>query len=154
MAEISRSTGTGGKIRQAAHSDADGVAALCTQLGYPSSSAEISQRLLKLLQEGNHAVFVMPSEAGKLAGMIHVKVSKGLLDRSSAEICALIIDETFRGKGLGKLLVEAAEQWALQKGESSMRVRSNVIRNDAHTFYQRLGYAVVKQQTSFRKQLV
>ncbi len=49
--------------------------------------------------------------------------------------------------------MERAEHWAREKGLRSIFLRSNIIRKDAHTFYQALGYSVVKTQYAFRKAL-
>jgi len=48
----------------------------------------------------------------------------------------------------------AAEQWARVHGFALMRVRSNVVRERAHRFYEREGYARVKTQAVFRKALM
>ncbi|MER3432390.1 MAG: hypothetical protein C4288_02925 [Leptolyngbya sp. ERB_1_1] len=46
------------KIRSATLTDADRMVTLCTQLGYPTSSAEIKARLSALKDREDHAVFV------------------------------------------------------------------------------------------------
>ena len=65
----------------------------------------------------------------------------------------LVVREGRRGNGIGEQLMRYAEQWAAQRGAACVRLRSNVIRADAHRFYQRLGYRVVKTQLSFEKLL-
>ena len=50
-------------------------------------------------------------------------------------------------------LMEEAEQWARDKGCRSVRLRSNVVRAEAHAFYERLGYSVFKTQKNYRKML-
>jgi len=50
-------------------------------------------------------------------------------------------------------LLRAAERWAKSKGCKNMSVRSNVIRERAHTFYLRNGYQHYKTQKAFRKNL-
>jgi hypothetical protein len=49
--------------------------------------------------------------------------------------------------------MQAAETWTLEKGCSSVYLRSNVIRTGAHEFYKRLGYTIIKSQYAFRKVL-
>ena len=49
--------------------------------------------------------------------------------------------------------LEAAEDWACQHDCPSMSVRSNVIRDRAHKFYERQGYEHYKTQKAFRKTL-
>lgn len=55
--------------------------------------------------------------------------------------------------GVGATLLAAAEAWAAARGHDTLRVRSNVIRVDAHRFYERLGYERVKQSLVFQKHL-
>jgi GNAT superfamily N-acetyltransferase len=50
-------------------------------------------------------------------------------------------------------LLEEVEEWAKARGCSTMRLRSNVVRKDAHRFYVNLGYEIVKRQLAFRKVL-
>jgi GNAT superfamily N-acetyltransferase len=47
--------------------------------------------------------------------------------------------------------VSAAETWAAKRGAKRLRVRSNVMRERAHRFYERLGYTITKRQAVFDK---
>lgn len=76
-----------------------------------------------------------------------------LEDGAFAELAGLVVDESVRGSGVGAALLAAAEDWARAQGFASMRVRSNVIRERAHRFYEREGYARIKAQAVFRKPL-
>jgi GNAT superfamily N-acetyltransferase len=49
--------------------------------------------------------------------------------------------------------LKQAEQWAGERGCCAVSVHSNVIRKDAHRFYERLGYRVVKTQLALRRDL-
>jgi GNAT superfamily N-acetyltransferase len=55
--------------------------------------------------------------------------------------------------GAGARLLEVAEEWSRKQGCRSMSVRSNVIRERAHKFYERQGYEHYKSQKAFRKSL-
>jgi GNAT superfamily N-acetyltransferase len=50
-------------------------------------------------------------------------------------------------------LLGRAERWAREKGCRAIGLRSNVIRDRAHVFYERHGYKHTKTQKSFRKDL-
>jgi GNAT superfamily N-acetyltransferase len=56
-----------------------------------------------------------------------------------------------RSGGVGAALVAAAEEWARVKSCARLRVRSNVVRERTHRFYERLGYRVVKSLKVFDK---
>jgi GNAT superfamily N-acetyltransferase len=64
-----------------------------------------------------------------------------------------VVDEAWRGQRVGRYLMEFAETWAKSKGRSSIWFKSNIIRDRAHAFYERLGYRTVKTQHVFRKEL-
>ena len=57
----------------------------------------------------------------------------------------------YRGKGIGKALLEAAERIAIDNGAPYVGLASGFAREDAHAFYEHLGY----KRTSywFRKNL-
>jgi len=65
----------------------------------------------------------------------------------------LIVAEGQRSAGAGAKLLDAAEEWARRHGCQGMNVRSNVIRERAHKFYERQGYEHYKTQKAFRKGL-
>ena len=53
----------------------------------------------------------------------------------------------------GKVCWRVPEQWARERGIRTIGLRSNVIRERAHAFYEREGYTVLKKQKAFRKTL-
>ena len=139
------------RVRPAQLTDADRIAVLSGQLGYPSSAASVRRRLRNLLARRDHAIWVAETDGGTIAGWIHVFVKQLLESDREVEIGGLVIDENLRGQGVGKALVERAERWAKARALESIYVRSNIVRNDAHIFYQKLGYKVIKTQYAFRK---
>ena len=146
-------------IRQAAPADTASIARLACQLGYPSTETQVARRLQALQDTPDSAVLVAESggaaasEAGPLLGWIHVSVNRLVESDPDAEIRGLVVDEGSRSAGVGRRLVEAAESWALGRGFDTISVRSNVIRDRAHRFYERLGYERKKTQHKFRKRL-
>ena len=140
------------KIRCARLQDAERLAELSGQLGYPASRAEIVQRMKRMRPAAEHAIFV--AETGKnVTGWLHVSVTPLLEVDLRAEVNGLVVDEHQRSLGAGAQLLQAAEQWAAEKGCKSMSVRSNVVRERAHGFYLRRGYEHYKTQKAFRKVL-
>ena len=62
-----------------------------------------------------------------------------ILERSSttAEIGRVVVLEDYRGKGLGRLVIESAEKWIKELGFKTVVVES---RDEAIDFYHKLGY--------------
>ena len=88
-----------------------------------------------------------------VVGWIHFYVRKTLAREGDAEIGGLIVDEPYRGRGIGKLLVEQALEWARKKGCRTVIVRSNVVREDTDQFYKSLGFRQTKTQSVYRRTL-
>jgi len=143
------------KIRRARHGDAERIAQLTGELGYPATAAQIATRLRQLTPVSKHAVFVAESADvdASLIGWVHVSVSHLLESDIRAEVNGLIVAEGQSSEGAGAKLLEAAEEWARRRGCRGMNVRSNVIRERAHGFYERNGYEHYKTQKAFRKAL-
>ncbi len=140
-------------IRRARKSDAQRLAELSGQLGYPTTSAEIAKRIRKLKPASQNALFVAESPEQGVVGWTHVSVTHLVEVGTRAELNGLIVADGQRSLGAGARLLEAAEDWARKHGCPSMSVRSNVIRERAHKFYDRQGYEHYKTQKAFRKSL-
>jgi GNAT superfamily N-acetyltransferase len=141
------------KIRCARSEDAPRVAELSGQLGYPATAAQMRKRLRGIKLSSQHAVFIAESAKEGIIGWLHVSRQPLLEGEIRAEVNGLIVGEEHRSAGAGARLLAAAETWARKRGCKSMSVRSNVIRERAHKFYERNGYEHYKTQKSFRKPL-
>ena len=138
-------------VREAATSDVPAIAALCEELGYPSSALDVETRLIEIMKSADHAVFVAVDRA--VVGWIHVFLALRMESDPFAEIGGLVISNNYRGRGAGRKLVLQCEEWTRSKQMSSLRVRSRLSRNDAHAFYLRLGFSEKKTQAVFDKTL-
>ena len=143
----------GVKIRAMVAEDAPAVARLATQLGYPSSADQIGKRWETVCSSGDSVALVAVGPDNAVLGWIHVFGTRVLESDPVAEIGGLVVDERSRGRGIGATLVGAAEGWAAERGFPAATVRSNIIREEAHAFYRKLGYEALKSQVKFRKTL-
>lgn len=141
------------KIRRAKSADAARIAVLSGQLGYPATAAQMRKRLLGIKPASQHTIFVADSPEGGVIGWVHVSRQPVLEEEIRAEVNGLVVAEGQRSLGAGAQLLAAAEDWARKHGCKGMSVRSNVIRERAHQFYERHGYEHYKTQKSFRKPL-
>ena len=139
-------------VRLARVKDAGRIAELATQLGYPTTSEQMQRRLSQVGQTGERAVYVAVRD-GRVVGWIHVCVRPLVQVDRAAEIEGLVVDEACRGQGIGRLLIRQIEQWVGEKGCDAIYVRSNIIRERAHGFYQELGYENIKTSLTFCKML-
>ena len=141
------------KIRRAKSADAQRIAELAGQLGYPATAAQMRERLRGIKPASQHAVLVAETAEDEVIGWVHVSRQPLLEVEIRAEVNGLVVDERVRSAGAGAWLLAAAEEWARRRGCKGMSVRSNVIRERAHKFYERNGYEHYKTQKSFRKPL-
>jgi len=141
------------KIRLARTEDVERITALGEQLGYPSSPEQVRQRFQQIQHRDDHAVYVAERADGRLVGWVHVFIRQLLVADLHVEIGGLVVDEAHHRRKIGKLLMEQAERWAKEKGCQAVYVRSNVVREGAHAFYERIGYVNIKLSKVFRKAL-
>jgi GNAT superfamily N-acetyltransferase len=140
-------------VRPMTEGDAEGVAALSTQLGYPSTTDQTLRRFRAIGDAPDARVWVAELPDGAIVGWIHLFGNRLLESDPDIEIGGLVVHEAVRGRGVGRALVQAAEAWARERGYTVVSVRSNVIRREAHEFYKGLGYEPTKSQFKFRKKL-
>lgn len=140
-------------IRGARESDYSHMAELARQLGYPSHAEDIAARIAPMRESAEHGVFVAELADGQIAGWIGMFIYRSVEAEARAEVSGLVVDARVRSQGIGQQLLERAEQWAREKGCRAIGLRTNVVRERAHAFYERQGYQHTKTQRSYRKPL-
>jgi GNAT superfamily N-acetyltransferase len=145
--------GTSYTLRKAVEVDASEIARLSAQLGYPGEVEAFAERLRFLLGSPKHSVLVADDGDGHLQGFVGVEHRVMIEMGERVEIVGLVVDAQARRTGVGRALMEAAEQWARDVGVKEIFLGSNIVRPEAHVFYPSLGYAVVKTQHSYLKRL-
>jgi ribosomal protein S18 acetylase RimI-like enzyme len=128
------------RIRDAKLSDASQVAALMCELGYETSRTEMETRLKSILSNPTHKTFVAVVD-GCVCGMIGTLTCPSYEHNDpGGRILALVTLRTARRRGIGRALIAAAEKDFAQKGISRVALNTQLTREDAHKFYESLGY--------------
>ena len=140
-------------IRPATPDDAAAIASLAAQLGYTVTESDVSHRLAELVHQSDHGIYVAAAPGEDAVGWIHLYIDHSLLHDPLVALGGLVVDEAYRGKGIGRRLMEQAETWGCAQGCTAIYFKSNAIRHEAHAFYESLGYRNVKTQYAFRKSL-
>jgi GNAT superfamily N-acetyltransferase len=140
-------------VRTAQRGDAGAVAALSAQLGYDEAVDEIRRRIEDIRAQGNGEIYVAVVPPDIVVGWVQVFGLLLVELPPLAEVGGLVVDSRYRRIGVGRSLMEAAEQWARQNGLATLRLRSNLQRDDAQAFYRRLGYGEIAASTLFSKVL-
>ena len=140
------------QIRPMTEKDATAVQELSRQLGYDLSPAETKEQIRLVTGHPDHEAFVAVREEG-VVGWIHAFKAIRIESPPFIEIGGLVVDENFRGKGVGRELCQWVRRWAAQQGFSSLKVRSNRKRTAAHRFYENLGFRETKEQKVFEQRV-
>ena len=137
-------------VRAIVLADAESAAHLSGELGYPVDATTMRRRLGQLTTSIDHGAFVA-CQAGHVVGWIHVSAVHHMQSDARAEIGGLVVAAHARSAGIGAQLLARAEQWAREAGLTSVVVRSQTMREAAHRFYLREGYARTKTSAVFTK---
>lgn len=128
-------------IRTARPDDADPVTALLAELGYPDNNVDSVRVRLQTWADASHATVLLAQDGSRIIGVAAVAATPYLEREGNwGRIVTLVVAATCRGRGIGRRLVEAAENAARGYGCVAMEVTSARGRTDAHAFYRNLGY--------------
>lgn len=127
---------------------------LLGQLGYPTAEAAVHERLDYWLDDPAGRLIGADDEGDLIGvaalGVVPLLEVTGRLGR----LIALVVDERYRGRGVGQSLVAAAEEQARAAGCVKMEITSSRYRTRTHEFYQQLGYEdVCPSSARFMKSL-
>lgn len=138
-------------VREALDGDAERIAGLAHQLGYTVNEAHVFATLK--MRDDNFEVFVAVVPRAGVVGWIGIRARQTLTSTRRAEVEGLVVEDEYRGTGIGKRLLERAERWGRDHECASLRLFTNVIRERAHRFYEREGYELLKTERLYQKQL-
>jgi GNAT superfamily N-acetyltransferase len=87
-------------------------------------------------------VLLVAQAGGQLAGTMQLSFIPGLARRGAlrAQIEAVRVDESYRGRGLGAAMFGWAIEEARRRGCALVQLTTDKARPDAHRFYERLGF--------------
>lgn len=127
------------ELRPALPADADAIAALFTDEGYPAGPSDIVERLARF--DSDYSVVRVASIAGEVVGFVAVHVLPRFehSDRI-ARVLALVVDPGVRERGLGHALMSEAERIARETGCAFIEVTAGHHRPDALQLYELMGY--------------
>jgi GNAT superfamily N-acetyltransferase len=139
-------------LRRARVDDADRIAQLTRQLGYDCERADVAARLARILDRHDQE-FVVAEASDVVAGWVHTLVAEYVDHEAFVLIAGLVVDRDYRRRGIGRRLLNHAEEWAWGRGCRVVRLTSSTTRTHAHRFYEQLGYVSLKTQYSFARSL-
>ncbi len=133
---IDRATVT---LRPATSADADRIAALFTEEGYPAGASDIVARLERFASPFSQVV--VADHEGDILGFIALHVLPRFEhDDRIVRILALVVDSSVRERGIGRLLMAEAERVATEVGAAFVELTAGHHRPEARQLYELLGY--------------
>jgi GNAT superfamily N-acetyltransferase len=127
-------------LREAVLADADDVARLLCELGYPCDTAEASERISMILANDRQALIVARCN-GAVCGLVALDFMYYLpLGTVTCRVTALVVSTQSQGRGIGRALLKEAERRARAGGAARIELTSGAQRTEAHAFYRACGY--------------
>jgi GNAT superfamily N-acetyltransferase len=139
------------RIRRMAETDAEVVAGLAGELGYPNEVESIRERIRATDEFDLDLLLVAVDPADMPVGFIQAHRVCIIEAGFRVEILGLVVSSSARRSGIARGLIEEAERWAKNIGAEAISVRSNTKRIEAHLFYPALGYRKIKTQAVYEK---
>ena len=126
-------------IRAATASDAERLATLLTDEGYPAGPSDLAARIERFSKPGSHVLVAEAAEAvvGFLA--FHV-IPRFETDELFVRVIALVVDPGERERGVARLLLADVERIAIEEGVSFLEVTAGRHRPEARQLFESLGY--------------
>ena len=136
------------QTRAMTSTDSPAVSELCRQLGYSLEQADVHKSIAQMQNHPDHFLRVVINSNGQTVAWIHGCAEIPIEAPPHIRVSSLVVDAAHRGRGIGKHLMTEIEVWARGKGFRLVSLRSQTYREDAHQFYEHIGYN--KTKTSFR----
>jgi GNAT superfamily N-acetyltransferase len=126
-------------IRPAQASDAEAIATLFTDEGYPTGPSDIVERMTRFASE--HSRVVIAEHEGVVLGFIALHaLPRFEHDDRILRVLALVVDAGARERGVGHRLMTEAERIAGELGAAFIEVTSGHHRPEARKLYESMGY--------------
>ena len=126
-------------IRPATSEDAEAIATLFTDEGYPAGPSDIVVRLGRFT--GDAARVLVAEHDGALLGFIALHaIPRFEHDDHIVRILALVVDAGARERGVGRALMAEAERVADALGAAFLEITAGHHRPEARRLYESLGY--------------
>ena len=132
-------TDTSVTIRAADPSDAEAIAALFTDEGYPAGPSDIVERMTRFASP--HSRVLIAEHEGVVLGFIAIHaLPRFEHDDRIVRVLALVVDAGARERGVGHQLMAETERIAVELGAAFVEVTSGHHRPEARRLYESMGY--------------
>jgi len=132
------------EMRKATEADLPEILRLDQQLDggdSPLTDAEAKRIFALMATYPDYAIYVA-EEDGVIVGSYALVIIEKLAHRGrpAGIVEDVVVEESRRGQGIGELMMKAAMDHCRERGCYKMALSSNLKREAAHAFYERLGF--------------
>jgi GNAT superfamily N-acetyltransferase len=129
-------------LRESLPTDLLTLASLCTELGYPTSTEDMTARTAEISLQPNSKTVVAEVNNQIVGFMGITKCLSWEQNGCFVRIQALVVSEQYRKLGIGKSLIDYAESWAKEMDAKHLVLNcgNRPERDSAHKFYSKIGF--------------
>ena len=128
-------------VRDATENDADAVARLLADMGYPTSVGASIVHIARFAKDSASRLQVAEDDRDGLVGLLGTHIVPRLDDDAvSCRVTDIVVSPAHRRCGIGSILMAAAEQEARRAGAARLDLSSGESRTDALAFYASQGF--------------
>ena len=104
-----------------------------------------------MANDPNNTLYIW-EEQGAVVGCLQLTFIPGLSYQGAwlAQVEGVRVDSALRGKRIGEKMMQAVMQISRRRGCRIMQLQSNKLRQDAHRFYERLGFVVIEDLGAYK----
>ena len=141
-------------FREINTADAPEVAKICKEaLGYDINVESVKRQIEKLTNDKNQHIIIGYEDENtrKIIGFVHAQMYESFYSDLGLNILGLAVNSDFQGRGIGRKLMNKLEDYTVENNISFIRLNSAMKREEAHKFYEHIGYTCDKVQKRFIK---
>ena len=134
--------------------DAQEIAEICkAALGYDVDVENVKRQIEKLSNYKKQHIIIgyEDQHTRKIIGFVHAQMYESFYSNLGLNILGLAVNPDFQGEGIGRKLMNKLEDYSVDNNISFIRLNSAMKREDAHNFYEHIGYTCDKVQKRFIK---
>ncbi len=140
------------EFRDIKKQDIEELVKLCSEIGgYNPGYESMAGRVREVIKSGHGTVIVAVTASNTVAGWIQIEVCTSILTDKCCKIYGLFVHPGYRGRKIGRMLLEKAEEWAKNRECSCITIFSDSKRIDAHNFYEHLGFKHIKTGKTYHR---
>lgn len=137
-------------FREIKRQDIEELVNLCSGIGgYNPRYENLSEHVKGILKSQDKTLIMALNSDNAIIGWVQASVCNFILSEKCCEISGLFVDNKYRGRKIGKMLIEQIFEWGKKNNCTGLKISSEKTRIDAHNFYNHLGFKHVKTNESY-----